>query len=123
MNSFSSRPTPRYRLNLRTAHSVVHLDYMRLETWDGVTPGSPNAPDPTAVRNIKTEFGKIAVSGGNVIVAANEPVMVTVYDLSGSLVKQQQLNGSRIVNTQNLTGVFIVKAVGKSGQMVKKVIL
>ena len=123
MNSVSTRPTPRYRLNLRTAHSVVHLDYMRLETWDGVTPGSPNAADPTAVKNTKADFGKIAVSGGNVIVAANESVMVTVYDLSGSLVKQQQLNGSRIVNTQNLKGIYIVKAVGKSGQMVQKVIL
>jgi|GEM_PF-2836177 len=123
MNSQNIRPTPRYRLNLRTAHSVVHLDYMRLESWDGVTPGSPNTPDPTAVKNTKADFGKIAVSGGNVIVAANEPVLVNIYDLSGSLVKQQQLNGSRLVNTQNLKGIFIVKAVGTSGQMIQKVIL
>jgi len=123
MNSVSSRPTPRYRLNLRTANSTVHFDYMRLESWNGVTPGSPDAPTPTAVKTTKATYGKIAVAGGNVIVSANEEVMVSVYDLNGTLVKKQLLNGLRTVNTQSLKGVFIVKAVGKSGQMIQKVIL
>jgi len=125
MNSVSTRPTPRYRLNLRTPHSVVYLDYMRLENWDGVTAGSPNTPDPTAVRNIKSDsnYAKIAISGGNIIVAAQEAVSVSVYNLSGVQVKQQNLNGSRIVDMSGKTGIFIVKAVGKSGQTIQKVIL
>lgn len=127
MNGISSRPTPSYRLNLRTAHSTVCFDYMRMERWDGITAGSPNAPDanPNAVRNPKSDsnYAKIAISGGNVIVAANEAVNVTVYNISGVLVKQQNLNGSRIVEMNGKTGVFIVKAVGKSGQTIQKVIL
>lgn len=127
MNGVSTRPTPRYRLNLRTPHSVFHIDYMRLETWDGVTAGSPNAPDPapTALINPKSDinYAKIAISGGNVIVEAKEAVKVSVYNLSGVLVKQQNLNGSRIVEMNGKAGVFIVKAIGKSGQTIQKVIL
>lgn len=123
MNSLTVRPTPRYRLCMRTPHSVLHLDYMRLENWDGTTSGTPDYK--TAVNSAKSDvnYAKIANSGGNIIVAAIEPVSVSVYNLSGALVKQQNLNGNRLIFMEGKKGIFIVKAVGKNGHIVQKVIV
>lgn len=122
MNSISTRPTPRYRLCLRTPHSVLHLDYMRLESWDGTTQGTPDYK--TAVNNPKSDanYAKIAYSAGFVMVTAPESVSVSVYNLSGALVMKQDLNGTRSINLNGKTGLFIVKASGKNGQTTQKII-
>lgn len=124
MQSMNSKTleTPRYRLNLRTPHSVVYLDYMRLEAWDGITGGSPDAPSAIKTTNVD-KFAKIATSGDNVVVAANETVSVKIYSLSGSLVKQQMLDGNRLVNMAGKSGVYIVKVQGRTGSAIQKVIL
>jgi len=79
---------------------------------------------PSAVQGVTaSKYAAISALGKNITVKVKEPASVKVYNLNGVMLKQQLIEGNKVLSLTVPNGIYLVKVNGKSGQTLQKVII